>query len=247
MDHVSALQIVRGRFKGRGVRVAAACGLLLWAGVNVAGSAHPCGASEPQEGFIPGAGNLQLGAPLLFDDGIGINSGRCFPLLNEGQFVTWLHSYHRVGPRFFVQRCDADTQSHPMSPGSRSGAVADDYVELSFDDAGRPAFAEVAAPLWSAHSNPSFCNSYMAYWGTEFGKDGVVKVHAIVFDLGNRRVVRKDLLGDGLLESDSRDFFERPRWNSDAGKVTFCGRDDRLPGSLRIERRQFKLGKKTNH
>lgn len=202
--------------------------LLLAGLVAACGTATPvigtasCGVSMPQEGSLTSRRNLRLGAPVLFDDGVGISSGRCFPLFDGSRLVTWLHAYHQAEHRLFVQRCEEAAVGEGVS-GSRSGAIAETYVELTFDQ-GRTDFGELPTPSWSEFSNPSFCGTRMAYWGVRFDGNEPLTVQAIVFDLATGRVVKQAVLGQILPESDSRDFFVRPRWSVDGASVSFCGR-----------------------
>ena len=212
------------------------------AGVQSTDPVAQCGVSELREGRLPATENLRLGKPALFDDGIGIRSGMCFPLHDGNRFVTWLHAYHQTGPRVFLQRCEAVTQDGAILAGNRSGGVADDYVELVLENGYSPEFKELTAPLWSEFSNPSFCKSYVAYWGAEFARDDPVRVHAIVYDLTSSRVVKDASVGSMVPESDSRDFLERPRWSSNAREVRFLGRDTGSGSKVtRVDSRQFNL------
>jgi hypothetical protein len=162
----------------------------------------------------------------MFDDGVGINSGRCSPLYSGSRFVAWVHAYHRVDSRFFVQRCDEAAPTEDTPVGVKNGSVSDDFVELSFDAGRNPAFSALNVPMWSQFANPVFCGPYMAYWGLEEGEDSQAKIHAVVFDLNRGLIVRRAYLGARPLESDSRDFFERPTWNQNQStlEVFFCGR-----------------------
>lgn len=186
------------------------------------GISPQCGNGELREGPLPGT-DLRLGKPVAFDDGVGIDAGLCAPLLDGNEFVAWVHGYHQVDSRLFVQRCETIEPSAPTDPGSVSGAVSEDYVELVLQGA-QPEFRRLPVPIWSGFSNPSFCRSHMAYWGTEFPENQPTVVHAVVYDLIGNRVVEDRILGHMYLESDSRGFFERPRWSDDAGKVLFQGR-----------------------
>lgn len=215
--------------RSSGVRLlflgAAVCAVLACTGAKSIGFSPRCGIGELREGGLPGSPNLRLGKPIAFDDGVGIDAGLCARLSDGSQFVTWVHAYHQVDSRLFVQRCETIEPSEPTDPGSVSGAVSEDYVELVFKGA-QPEFRALPAPMWSGFSNPSFCRSHMAYWGTEFPDNQPTEVHAVVYDLIGNRVVEDKVLGRMHLESDSRNFFERPRWSADAGKVFFQGRGD---------------------
>jgi hypothetical protein len=180
-----------------------------------------CGVGVLREGAIP-SGRLRLGPPSEFDDGVGINAGRCFPLYDGGRLVTWLNSYHLAKTRLLVRRCVEGTAGAPaVTTGGRPGWVEDGFVELRFDGRGRAQFLKFEPPLWSEFSSPSFCGARVAYWGTESRADGRVGVHAVLFDLGSMRVLRRAFLGHTPLESDSRDFFTPPRWNAGARSVAF--------------------------
>lgn len=221
--------------------------LLACVGITAASSAmsdapaSQCGIEPLREGVLPGIPNLRLGEPVAFDDGMGIDAGLCARLLDGDEFVTWVHAYHQVGSRLFVQRCETTEPSVPTDSGSVSGAVSQDFVELVLKRA-RAEFRALPAPMWSAFSNPAFCRSHMAYWGAEFPDNQPMVVHAVVYDLIGERVVKDAILGSKFPESDSRDFFEQPQWSADGGKVFFPGHENgALDGDTPIESHQFDL------
>jgi hypothetical protein len=198
-----------------------------------------CGTDELHTGPLDAKHHLRLGTPALFDDGVGIESGTCFPLFNGDRLVTWLHAYHQFGVnRYVLQRCE-ETSAESVAPGSRNGAIAEEYDELTFDAAGHPVFAGLSAPSWSGFSNPAFCGAHVAYWGMTFDESRPARVDAILFDLATNRVVRREPLGAVDVESDSREYLQRPRWSSDARSVSFCSRTsgsaENGVGSRRLE------------
>jgi hypothetical protein len=221
----------------RGIAVVVAAGLALSCVISpYVAAADRCDTAVLRQGTVPVHRNLRLGAPVLFDDGVGINSGQCFPLFEGARLLTWLNMYHQIGDRLFVLRCE-ETAAEGAEPGSRSGAVAEEYVELAFNR-GVPVFTKLRTPSWSELSNPAFCGAWMAYWGVAPRADGAISVSAIVVDLGTGRVVKEVQLGQIVPESDSRDFFERPRWSADGMSVSFCGRGaDLVPRSPSGDRR----------
>jgi hypothetical protein len=184
--------------------------------------ARKCATSALKEGPIPGREGLRLGKPVKFDDGVGISQGECFPLYSGDKLVTWLDSMHAVGSRLFVRRCLEDASITDTPAGAKGGAVEDAYDELVASD-GHDGFKfnELAPPHWSLFSNPSFCESFVAYWGSELTGKSPAKVYAVIFDLSAGKVVRKELLGTVEIESDSRSFFPQPRWNASGVTVTF--------------------------
>lgn len=203
-----------------------------------------CGASELRAGPILGLTHeLRLGAPVLFDDGVGINSGLCFPLSDGDEFISWVHALHKAGPRLYLQRCEELTMVKGISPDSRGGAIAEQYVRVEFDTEERPVFTELSAPAWSGYANPAFCGTRIAYWGLHFRNGQSAQVDAIVMDLTDRHVVRQVVLGSAVLESDSRDFFERPRWNANGKAVSFCGRcEGSADAQVRVGSRRLYFG-----
>lgn len=184
--------------------------------------APTCDGSALREGPIAGTG-LRLGPGVTFDDGVGINSGRCFPLHSGPTPIAWVHAYHRVGTRLFIQPCNEITPADEIVPGTKSGGVADHFLELSLAPNGSVSFSELDAPMWSQFANPAFCDSNMAYWGVEPQAHGPVKIHAVIFDLDRRIVVRQKFLGIRQLESDSRDLLAHPKWSDRKLDVFFCG------------------------
>jgi hypothetical protein len=182
---------------------------------------QPCDGSALREGPVART-ELRLGPGVTFDDGVGINSGRCFPLHSGPTLIAWVHAYHRVGTRLFIQPCNEIVPADEIIPGTKSGGVADHFLELSFDSNGRASFSELDAPMWSQFANPAFCDSKMAYCGVEPQDHGPVKIHAVIFDLDRRTVVRQKLLGIRRLESDSRDLLARPKWSDSKLEVFFC-------------------------
>lgn len=221
--------------------------LLACVGITAASSAisdapdSQCGIAPLRGSVLPGIPNLRLGEPVAFDDGVGIDAGLCARLSDGNQFVTWVHAYHQVGSRLFVQRCETTEPSTQTDSESVSGAVSEDYVELVLKGA-QAEFRALPAPMWSAFSNPSFCRSHMAYWATEFPDNQPMVVHAVVYDLIGDRVVKDAIVGSTLPESDSRDFFEQPQWSTDARTVFFPGHENRaLAGNPPVESHQFDL------
>lgn len=222
--------------------------ILLLAGVGItasgaamsdAPSPSQCAVGVLREGVLPGNVNLRLGEPVEFDDGVGIASGRCAALFDGNQLLAWIHAYHQAGSRLFVQTCEKIADDGLIAPGSVSGAVSEEYVEL-VSTGGRPQLRALPAPMWSMFANPVFCRSHMAYWGTEFPPNQPMIVHALVYDLIGERVVKDRILGSILPRSDSRGFFERPRWSADARTVVFPERED-ANGDSHIEGHQFEL------
>ena len=195
-----------------------------------------CDIARPRAGVLPFNSKLRLGEPVEFDDGVGINGGLCFPLYAGRRLVTWLDSYHRVGTRIYLRRCieDAAARERLEAPvNSRSGYVEETFRELLWRKRDFK-FAARSFPLWGSFASPSFCRSYVAYWGTAFNGDGTGRVYAIVLDLKTRRVVRRVFLGATRIESDSRAFFPEPKWSPDGGSVRF---DNFVgEGESRIER-----------
>ncbi|HJR08127.1 MAG TPA: hypothetical protein VJ842_12775 [Pyrinomonadaceae bacterium] len=94
-------------------------------------------------------------------------------------------------------------------------------------------FNELTPPLWSMFSNPSFCGTSVAYWGTELTEKAPAKVYAVILDLKTRQVVRKEFLGTVEIESDSRSFFPPPRWDASGATVAF---------DANATKRSFELG-----
>jgi hypothetical protein len=181
-----------------------------------------CATSALKEGPVPGREGLRLGKPVKFDDGVGISQGECFPLYSSDKLVTWLDSMHATGSRLFVRRCLEDASITDTPAGSKGGAIEDAYDELVASDGNDGfKFNELTPPHWSLFSNPSFCESSIAYWGTELKEKSPTKIYAVIFDLNAGKVVRKELLGTVEIESDSRGFFPRPRWDDSGTTVTF--------------------------
>lgn len=197
-----------------------------------------CDGRTPEEGAL--SSKLRLGKPVEFDDGVGINDGRCFPLYAGDKLLTWLYRYHQVGAQTYVLRCVENSSLAASTPASMGGYVASAYVELIWPrEGGAATFNKLDLPLWSEYSNPAFCNSHVAYWGTEPGDEGQVKIYGILLDLNSKEVVKKEFLGTLKIESDSRSFFAAPKWEGDGQMVLFdnaAGKEIIADGDTKLRR-----------
>lgn len=193
-----------------------------------------CATTALKEGPVAGREGLRLGKPVKFDDGMGISQGECFPLYSGDKLVTWLDSMHSAGSKLFFRRCLEDASIADAPAGTKGGAIEDAYDELVASDGnGWFKFNDLTLPLWSVFSNPSFCESSVAYWGMELPAKEPAKVYAVILDLNIGQVVKKELLGTVEIESDSRSFFPPPRWDAAGATVAF---------EADVAKRSIKLG-----
>ncbi|MBV9927831.1 MAG: hypothetical protein JOZ96_22620 [Acidobacteria bacterium] len=179
-----------------------------------------CADSPLKEGAVAGRDDLRLGPPVVFDDGVGITTGRCHQLSAGGRALAWVIDVREAAGRLLVWRCVEDPAVTDVEPGARGGYFAEGYEELT-SSGGTYSFKEVRLPLWGHFSNPSFCGAGLAYWGTEPARGGKVRAYAMLFDLGPMRLTGKRLAGTLAIESDSPDFFPPPRWSATGAAVTF--------------------------
>jgi hypothetical protein len=208
--------------------LAMAVGALLWVEVPAAAAQSSSAAIDLVQGpFAPLSGTT-LDGPERFERPSALPenppvSTTCFPLMAQGdqQVLAWLSAAASADGRVFVRRCvDGDVPPDPRVAGVRRGGEALEWEEATLAlGADGLRVTSLALPDWSFFSNPSFCQSAVAYWSMR-GTD----LFAQVYDLTERRVLESRPRGVVYLVSDESDALEAPVWEANCSRVAFAAR-----------------------
>jgi hypothetical protein len=163
--------------------------------------------------------DAQLGKSVNFEN--EINTHSCLPLLIGGKTVAWLERAYTIANRLFVRRCTASGSSDLVARGNRAGGANSSWDRAAFDVRRGVRFSPLSLPRWSFMSNPTFCNSYIAYWGLQGGAN---RLTPIVYDLIARVQVASRTLGPVPLETDDEAYLPPPTWDASCSIASFDGR-----------------------
>jgi hypothetical protein len=99
--------------------------------------------------------------------------------------------------------------------GAIYGGVDSGWYELRKSKRLKP--QKLILPKMDNFSNPSYCGSYIAYWGT--GRNH--SYYAMVYHLGKRILLKDKLVGRSILETDDMYVLNSPNWSKDCSSVIF--------------------------
>ncbi len=157
----------------------------------------------------------QLTEKTLFEN--QIDGHDCEKLTVENQFVAWVNSLSEVGPSLIFRVC---TKGEPPYEGAAPegavyGGVDSGWYELKKSKRLQP--QKLILPKMNDFSNPSYCGSYIAYWGA----GGNHSRYAMIYDLGKRILLKEKLVGRAVLETDYMYVLNPPVWSKDCSSVIF--------------------------
>jgi hypothetical protein len=182
--------------------------------------------SELSPGPFPQVAGSELGKPIDFENEIDTHA--CFPLLMNGEVVTWIHRAHAALAQVLVQRCVEFDPAITQTRGNRHGGVREAWDRVVPDRGGHGVqFVAVTPRAWGHFANPSFCGPLVAYWGT--AQDTLARS---IHDIRTGQLVASRSLGSVELETDDESYLPRPAWDAPCVKATF---DGRRAGKGRVE------------
>ena len=159
--------------------------------------------------------NYQLSDRTMFEN--EIDSHYCETLIIQNQFIGWVTGIAEVGPSLVFRIClkEKPPFEGAASQGAIYGGVDTGWYELRTKDKLKP--QKLSLPKLSYFSNPTYCKSYIAYWGHE--KDD--SYYAIVYHLGKRQLIKEDVVGHSNLETDYMYALEPPKWSNGCTSIEF--------------------------
>src|SRR3954469_16241576 len=147
----------------------------------------------------------RLGTPVIFVNEIDVHS--CLPLIVDSKTITWITRAYEVKNRVFVRRCEPSTSAELLAAGNRAGEANDTWERASVDARRHIRFSKLRLPGWSFMSNPTFCDSYIAYWGLHgAANDLTVSIYNLVTDTP----VASRVVGPVSLETDNEAYLPEP-------------------------------------
>ena len=157
----------------------------------------------------------QLSEKTLFDN--QIDGHDCEKLTVDDQFIAWVTGLSEVGSSLIFRIC---TKAEPPYEGAAPegaiyGGVASGWYELKKSTHLQP--KKLILPKMNDFSNPSYCGSYIAYWGT----GAKHTYYAMVYDLRKRILLKEKLVGYAVLETDYMYVLNPPAWSRDCSSVIF--------------------------
>ena len=157
----------------------------------------------------------QLSEKTLFEN--QIDGHDCEKLTVENQFVGWVNGLAEVGTLLVFRMCiKGEPPYEGAAPeGAVYGGVDSGWYELKKGKRLQP--QKLILPKMNDFSNPSYCGSYIAYWGA----GGNHSYYAMVYDLGKRILLKEKLVGRAVLETDYMYVLNPPVWSKDCSSVIF--------------------------
>jgi hypothetical protein len=161
----------------------------------------------------------RLGTPVIFENEIDIHS--CLPLIVDSRTVAWITRAYEVKNRLFVRRCEPSTSAELVATGHRAGGANDVWERASVDARRHIRFSKLRLPAWSFMSNPTFCDSYIAYWGLHGGAN---ELTVSIYNLVTDTPVASRVVGPVSLETDDEAYLPAPIWDGNCSTALFDGR-----------------------
>jgi len=157
----------------------------------------------------------QLSDKTMFEN--EIDSHYCEKLIMQDQFIGWVTGLAEVGPFLVFRLCREEKPPFEgaASRGAIYGGVNRGWYEIRSKDHLKPQV--LSMPKLSDFSNPSYCGSYIAYWGQE--KDNLY--YASVYHLQKRKLIKEDFVGQSNLETDNMYILNPPKWSKGCASVDF--------------------------
>jgi hypothetical protein len=157
----------------------------------------------------------QLSEKTLFEN--QIDGHDCEKLTVENQFIVWVNGLSEVEPSLVFRIC---TKGKPPYEGAAPegaiyGGVESGWYELKKGKRLQP--QKLVLPKMNDFSNPSYCGSYIAYWGA----GGNHSYYAMVYDLGKRILLEEKLVGRSILETDYMYVLNPAEWSKDCSSAIF--------------------------
>lgn len=159
--------------------------------------------------------NYQLTDKTMFEN--EIDGHHCEKLLIQDQFIGWVTGIAEVGPSLVFRLCREEKPPFEgaASRGAVYGGVNRGWYEIRTKNHLKPQV--LSLPKLSDFSNPSYCSSYIAYWGQE--KNNLY--YATVYHLGKRKLIKEDFVGQSDLETDYMYALNPPKWSDHCTSVDF--------------------------
>lgn len=166
--------------------------------------------------------NASLGNRMQFEN--EIDTHQCAPLSIDNRLIAWVYKAHNTGKRVFIMQCLEDKNlklSHAIAGYLEFGLFILDPM-----DKWKPTLFEV--PEYNYFSNPSFCNSKMAFWGIERVK--VIKdvidynrfeTSLLIIDFDSNKIIARKDIGIFILETDYRGHLAMPSWDDKCNQASF--------------------------
>ena len=170
----------------------------------------------------------QLSEKTLFEN--QIDGHDCEKLTVENQFVGWVNGLAEVGSSLIFRMC---TKGEPPYEGAAPeggiyGGVDSGWYELRKSKRLQP--QKLVLSKMNDFSNPSYCGSYIAYWGA----GGNHSYYAMVYHLGKRILLKEKLVGRSILETDYMYVLNPPEWSKDCSSVIFVDEHFKQKVTLRF-------------
>jgi hypothetical protein len=150
----------------------------------------------------------------------------CSSLYADNKFIGWIDDAHRAGDTVVVSKCaeEENVANNNVPLGSLYGGKEEGLYKLVNEASW--SLEEVNVPEFNYFSNPSFCNSWIAYWGIKKDKS-MVSVNydktiasALAYNLKTLELV-KESIGHFSLETDFSAYLQSPIWGEDCKEVDF--------------------------
>jgi hypothetical protein len=157
----------------------------------------------------------QLSDKAIFEN--EIDSHNCEKLTVDNQFVGWVNGLAEVGTSLIFRLCIKEELPYEgaASEGAIYGGVDSGWYELRKTKRLKP--EKLILPKMNDFSNPSYCGSYIAYWGA----GGNHSYYAMVYHFGKRILLKDHLVGRSILETDNMYVLNPPKWSKDCTSVIF--------------------------
>jgi hypothetical protein len=157
----------------------------------------------------------QLSEKTVFEN--QIDSHECEKLTVDNHFIGWVNGLAEVGSSLIFRMCKKVDPPYEgaVCEGTIYGGVESGWYELRKSKRLQP--QKLILPKMNDFSNPSYCGSYIAYWGV----GGNHSYYAMVYDLGKRISLKEKLVGRAVLETDYMYVLNPPEWSKGCSSVIF--------------------------
>ena len=146
-----------------------------------------------------------------------IDKHYCEKIIIDGRMITWVTRLVEVGKSIVFRKCVVykEPQEGTSTEGAIYGGVKSGWYEIKADNV--HILKQLQLPKLNDFSNPSYCDSYIAYWGTDKNNT----FYAMVANIDTKEVIRDYKLSNFIKETDFMYHLNPGIWASDCSAVTF--------------------------